>query len=94
MYTLIVNIEFDPAKNEANIAARGISFEQAADFDFDSAFIKVDTREDYGETRYQALGYIGGRLHYLVFTARNDRLRIISLRKANAREVKLYDQAT
>jgi uncharacterized DUF497 family protein len=48
-------------------------------------------RMDYGEPRYQALGLIGDRLHMLVFTPRADRLHIISLRKANQREIRHYE---
>ena len=44
----------------------------------------------YSETRYRAVGYIGDRLHHIVFTIRKDNIRLISLRKANTREVKKY----
>jgi uncharacterized DUF497 family protein len=62
-----VAISFDASKNERNIASRGISFEAAAEFEWDTALIAKDTRRDYGERRYQALGVIDGRLHMLVF---------------------------
>ncbi len=54
-----MNIEFDSAKNEKNIRERGISFELAAGFDLTTAKIWADTRKDYGEARFIALGYIG-----------------------------------
>jgi len=85
--------EFDPAKNAANIARRGLSFELAKGFDFDSAFIRTDDRRDYGEKRYQAVGRIGDQLYFLVFTPRGRTLRIISLRLASRKEQALYDQA-
>lgn len=88
----MMKIEFDPEKNEKNIRDRGINFELAADFDLATAKIWPDTRRDYGEARYIALGYIGERLHSLVFTVRNDIVRVISLRKANQREVRSYEQ--
>ena len=47
-------------------------------------------RKDDGETRYAALGPIEGRLHCVCFTVRGNKLRIISLRKANEREVKIW----
>jgi hypothetical protein len=53
-----------------------------------------DTRRDYGETRYIALGHIGDRVHSLVFTPRGDALHVISLRKANRREVRRYETET
>jgi uncharacterized protein len=86
-----VAISFDPAKNERNIAARGISFECAAAFEWDTALIVEDTRRDYGERRFQALGLIDGRLHVLVFTPRAGKTHVISLRKANQREVRRYE---
>jgi uncharacterized DUF497 family protein len=52
--------------------------------------VKEDTRHDYGEKRYVALGYIGPRLHVLCFTPSGLGIRVISLRKANSREIKLY----
>ena len=89
-----MKIEFDPEKNDRNIRERGISFEQARDFDWDGALVWRDTRRDYGEERFIALGFIGERLHSLVFTARGDTVRIISLRKANRREELGYEQET
>lgn len=84
-------ISYDPTKNDKNIAERGISFEWAADFEWASALVVEDQREDYGERRFQALGYIGTRLHVLVFTPRTGSVHVISLRKANRREVTRYE---
>jgi uncharacterized protein len=78
-------------KNERNIELRGISFELAAEFEWDSALIVEDVRKVYGEARYQALGRIGARLYMLVFTPREKKAHVISLRKANEREVKRYE---
>lgn len=89
-----MRIEFDPAKNEVNIRNRGLSFGLAAEFDFETAMIVVDARRDYGEIRYRAVGWLGGRLHALVFTRAGDGIRVISFRKANQREVKRYEQET
>jgi uncharacterized DUF497 family protein len=86
-------IEFDPAKNAKNVEERGLSFERAVDFDFETALFTLDDRKDYGEPRWRALGYLDGRLHALVFVERPDGIRIISLRKANRREVKNHEQA-
>ncbi|MDO8705091.1 MAG: BrnT family toxin [Sulfuricaulis sp.] len=89
-----MNISYDPGKNEKNIVERGISFERAAEFEWSSALIVEDTRKDYGESRFQALGFIGKRLHALVFTPRAGQVHVISLRKANRREVKRYETQT
>ncbi len=65
-----MKIEFDPEKNARNRELRGISFEEAARFEWESALIISDTRREYGEPRYRPLGLIGNRLHALVFTPR------------------------
>ncbi|MCL2830858.1 MAG: BrnT family toxin [Betaproteobacteria bacterium] len=85
-----MKIEFDPAKNAANIRDRGLSFERAADFDFDSAWIRQDTRKSYPEVRFAALGFLDGQVHSLVFVETDSGIRVISFRKANSREVKRY----
>ena len=87
-------VSFDPQKNERNIALRGIPFEIVEDFEWDSALVVEDLRKDYGERRFQALGLIAGRLHALVFTPRAGLVHVISLRKANRREIKLYEAQT
>ncbi len=85
-----MKIEFDPDKNQRNIAERQLSFELAEEFEWETALIWEDKRQDYGETRFSALGYVGMRLYHLTFTLRGDRIRVISLRKANRREVQRY----
>lgn len=86
-----MKIEFDPDKNAWSIELRGISFEEAARFEWSSAVVIPDMRQDYGEPRYRAFGFIGNRLHALVFTPRDGVIRVISLRKANRREVHRYE---
>ena len=83
-------IGFDPAKNAINIASRGLSFELVEQMEWATALIQEDTRKAYGERRFQVLGFIGERLHALVFTPREGKVHVISLRKANSREVKRY----
>jgi uncharacterized DUF497 family protein len=87
-----VEIEFDADKDAGNQRKHGLSLALAADMDLSAALIVPDERYSYGESRLQALGPIAGRLHMLVFTMRGDTLRAISLRKANSREEKRYDQ--
>lgn len=93
MYNLLMDITYDPTKNDTNIADRGLSFELVRHFDWNSALVVEDTRRKYSESRFQALGKIDGRLHMVVFTVRDESLRIISLRKANSREVARYEEA-
>ena len=82
--------EWNESKNQRNIELRDISFNKAIMFEFDAAVVWDDTRFDYGETRCCALGYIGNRIYQMVFTMRGNTLRVISLRKANKREIKHY----
>lgn len=84
-------IDFDPVKNRRNIGQRGLSFERAADFDFETALFVEDDRRDYGEKRIRALGMLNSRMYSLVFVAVAGGVRVVSLRKANAREVRRYE---
>ncbi len=86
--------EWDEAKRAANFARHGVDFAAAEDFEWDTALATRDTRLDYGEERWVALGYIGKRLHVLVYTLRAETIRIISLRKANKREKNYYETQT
>ena len=86
--------EWDKAKRAENIAKHGVDFAEAKDFDWDAALAARDTRRDYGEVRYRAIGPIGPRLYVMAFTARRGTVRIISPRKANPREVKGYGEKT
>ena len=95
VHTIIhMEISCDPAKNQCNIKDRGLSFERAAQFDFETAVFSVDTRREYGEIRHRALGFLDGRVHALVFVETPIGIRVISFRKANKREVRRYEQAT
>ena len=85
-------VEFDPAKDAINKRKHGISLARAESFDFQTMLLVVDDREDYGETRFRALGFLDARLHSLVFTLRGETLRAISLRKATRHEQKEYKE--
>ncbi len=89
-----MNVTFDQAKDAANLAKHGVSLTEAAGFEWGTAVVWPDTRRDYGEARMVALGYIGLRIMALVFVDRPPEQpterSIISLRKANSREVKRY----
>ena len=89
-----MSIEFDTEKSRRNLEIRGFDFSLAEDFEWDSAIIREDRRKNYGEKRFLALGFIGLRLFHITYTVRKGRYRIISLRKANKREAKLYDEKT
>ena len=85
-----VNYEFDPSKDESNLDKHGLSLTDAEDFEWDTAEVREDVRKQYAEPRFEVTGYIGDRLHVMIFCLRVDVIRVISLRKANPREVKDY----
>lgn len=87
-----MKFEYDLHKSQKNEQERQLPFSMVEDFEFDTAFIKQDLRYQYSEPRYQALRFIHHRLYALIFCIRGEAIRVISLRKANAREVKLYEQ--
>ena len=80
----------DPRKLASNVAQHGVGFESAQGFEWETAVILVDARQRYGETRFAASGLMGSRLYVMVFTLREISVRIISLRKANTKEVQRY----
>ena len=89
-----MNITFEADKDASNRVKHGVPLADAVGFEWDSAIVWPDTRRDYGEPRLVALGYIGLRIMVVVFTDRPEgkptERRIISLRKANRREVTRY----
>ena len=87
-----MRISFDPAKNARNIVERGLSFERVANLEWETALSREDDRRDYGERRVQVFGLLGRRLHMAVITLRGETVHVISLRKANSREVEWYEQ--
>ena len=79
--------DWDADKAEANLAKHGVPFEAIYAFDWDKAFQRIDDRFDYGEERRVALGTVGQRPHVVVYVLRGDTIRLISMRKANPREI-------
>ena len=88
-----MRFEWNEAKRAANLAKHGVDFTLIMDFEWETALVWPDTREDYGELREVALGFIGARLHAVVFAERDDVVRIISLRKATKKETKFYAES-
>jgi uncharacterized protein len=86
-----MDIEFDPAKDAANIETHGLSLADAAAFDLATAAVLIDDRKDYGETRFRAFGRIEGQGYCLVFVVRDNNLRPISFRRAHEKEMRRYE---
>jgi hypothetical protein len=85
-----MKITYDPAKELINQTKHGLSLALAAQLEWDSALVWLDCRKDYSEPRQCALVMQGERLYFVAFVDRADGRRVISLRKANIREVKDY----
>jgi uncharacterized DUF497 family protein len=85
-----MSLEWDEAKRRRNLREHGVDFIDVFPlFDCD-AIERIDNRFDYGETRIRCLGEIDSRVYVVIYTWRRDNRRIISARKANAREQREY----
>ena len=86
-----VDFEWDDAKAESNLAKHRIAFDDAIAVFADPNIVIVATiREEDGEDRFKAIGRIGDRVFTVVYTERNEVKRLISARRANAKEEKRY----
>ena len=85
-----MRIEFDPTKDAANKIKHGVSLSIAGELDWESALVWVDDRFEYNEIRMIALAPKTAILYYVAFVDRGEVRRVISLRRANRREVKHY----
>ena len=80
--------EWDEAKRRETLERRGIDFAEIYGFDWGTSIRWPSPRND--EERQASLGMIGDRLYHVVWTMRGENTRIISLRKANRREERVY----
>jgi hypothetical protein len=85
-----MEIEYDAAKSRRNVKDRGLGFDQARELLEGDPLTVEDTRRDYRERRFIAYGLIRARLHVCVYTVRGEIFRIISLRRANRREIDAF----
>ncbi len=81
-----MDIEFDPAKDEANIAKHGISLVRAAELA--GVVVVEDTR--FQEPRFRLYGTIDGIPYCAAVAIRGDVVRVINLRRAHAKEVRRH----
>lgn len=90
-----MEFEFDPAKDEANRFKHGLrlSFGRRV-FDDPLHIIVASHRSVDGEDRFKALGMVENRLHIAVFVWRDDKIRLISVRRSNSSEQRDYDRHT
>ena len=82
--------EWDLDKRALNLARHGVDFEAIRDFEWETAKVEPSPRK--GEERFLALGFIGNRVHAVVYPLREDRTRLISMRRAKRRDVKEHEE--
>ena len=87
-----MEIEFDPDKRLHTLEHRGVDMANAGAV-FEGPTVTVDDeRRDYGEVRHLTFGKLLGRIVALAWTMRDGKRRIISMRKANDREQRIYGE--
>ena len=83
-----MKIQFDRAKRDKTLEERDLDFERADEIFAGQHLTRIDDRQEYGEDRYITAGMLDDRIVIMVWTPRGDTCRIISMRKANEREIK------
>lgn len=81
---------WDEPKRRRNLAKHGVDLAIAERFDFETAVIREDDNERYGERREIAIGWIDDALYVYVYTLRGDEDHAISLRKAGRKDWNRY----
>jgi hypothetical protein len=93
-YSQLMDFEWDGAKDKQNKEKHGVSFEYVTRAWLDPYYLEwQDTRKNYGEARFIRLALIGNYLYFVSFTHRLDIIRLISARRANKKEKKIYEAA-
>ena len=85
-----MKIEFDPEKRMKTLVERGLDMADAGRVFEGPVLTFDDIRFDYGEERKITIGYLNGRMILFAWTPRGDKIRVISMRKINEREQRLY----
>jgi len=85
-----VEFEFDATKSHSNLLKHGIDFDSAKDLWLDECLLEVPARTT-DEERWIAIGRISGVSWSAIYTPRNARIRIISVRRSRPEEVLLYE---
>ena len=90
---MTMEFEWDENKNQTNIRRRGIDFNDAVRIFLDAYYIEEeDERQDYGEQRFNVIGQVNGRILFVTYTYRGEKIRIISARRAEPDERRKYYQ--
>lgn len=87
----MMEFEFDPDKDARNLEKHQLSLGDFTGFDAGPVVV-ADDRRDYGEERFRAFGLIDGKPHSIAFTVRGGAMRLISFRRAHAKELRHYER--
>ena len=88
-----MDVVWDPAKAEANLRKHGIHFSDAEAVLFDPFALSMEDNDSEGEDRYVAVGQDAvNRVLVVVYTYRDDHIRLISARPATRKEIKVYEE--
>lgn len=85
-----MQIEYDTDKRNKTLEERGLDFARAGEVFAGVNVTAEDARFDYGEPRFTTVGVLDGRMVVMVWTPRGEARRIISMRKANEREISKF----
>lgn len=85
-----MDFEYDPAKSAANKAKHGVDFKEAQRL-WDSRRLEFDIVRNHGEPRFGVVGLLDGKHWTAIATMRDDRVRLISVRRARKDEEELYN---
>jgi uncharacterized DUF497 family protein len=82
----------DPNKSRANYFKHGIVLEFAQQLEWAKKLVWADDRLNYNEARMSGLVPLEGKIYAVAYVLRAESTRMISLRKANNREMKRYEK--
>jgi uncharacterized DUF497 family protein len=88
-----MQISYDPAKRDETLVRRGLDLADAGSVLSGPTLTVEDDRCDYGEPRFITVGLLHARMVVIAWTPRGETHRIISMRKANDREITRYGSA-
>jgi len=88
----MLEFDWDENKRQKNIHKHGVDFAEVCKM-FESYTIDIEDTSSYGEQRFIAIGETQGRVLTVVYVCRNDKIRIISARKASKNEKRTYYQS-
>ncbi|MGH8477807.1 MAG: BrnT family toxin [Methylococcales bacterium] len=85
-----MKLSWDEAKRQRTLAERGLDFADAVQVLSGLRETFADLRRDYGEPRFVTVGFLRSRMVVVVHSPRGDTTHIVSMRKANEREIARY----